>query len=218
MSGAFNKGTFVWSPEALEMLRAAHTKGDSMQSIASSLSKAFRMPISKSAICGKVFRLKLQRPDAFVPNTRGQGAKARKPPAEKPARPKAAEHDAASQRRLRDMARVEASKIAPAPEPTLKARNSDALALEPKGIMALGHSCCRWPLNMTADDGSVLFCGNDRGSARPYCPGHAQRASIKTRSPEQAAADAKTWAANVKRAGVNTKATRHFNTPLEIAA
>lgn len=216
MSGALKKSAFAWTPEALEILSESYSRGDTMQSIANVLSKRFSY-ISKSAICGKAFRLKLQRVEAFVPNPRG--GKARKVLAEKRARPKVTEHDAASQRRLRDMIRVEASKVAPpASEPPPKAHDSDALALAPKGIMALGHSCCRWPLNITADDGSFLYCGNDRGSARPYCPGHARRAWRVGRSPEQIAADAKTWAANVKRAGVNTKATRHFNTPIEVAA
>lgn len=217
MSGANNRGAFVWSADALKMLEVSYAKGDTMQSIADALARAFKVQISKSAVCGKAFRLKLVRSDTFAPNLRGNAPKASV--GVKRARPNITEQDAGRLRRLKDLQRIEADQAAGmASDPLPKAKNSDALALAPKGIMALGHGCCRWPLNVTADDGSVLFCGNDRGSARPYCLGHARIAWKSARTPDQIADEAKTWAENVQRAGVRQGATRHFNTPLAVAS
>lgn len=219
MSKAPKNTPFVWTDETREILETSYFRGDTMQSIATRLS-ALYTPITKSAICGMAFRLKLKRHADFVPNAHGAGSKARKVKPEKRVKlkPRITEQEAARLRRAKDLQKAEAKRATGEVMPRPVVQDSDLLAVEPKGIMALGNSCCRWPLNRTADDGSTLFCCNDRGSDRPYCPGHALLAWQKTRTPEQIEADKALRLVNVNRAGVNPKAARHFNTPFQMVA
>lgn len=192
-----NAKDFKWTDEATDRMRAMHAAGVSYNEMAKILSEEVGKAISRLAVQGRAYRIGLMRP---LPKRPEKAPKTIKPafskvqakaPSDAPARPAVS----ASERQ----------------------KQIDAIATDPKVIGDPGFSGCRWPLHRTADDGQILHCCNPR-SALPYCEDHARLAHQKLRSPEQIAADAKTWASNVVRAGVRQAATRHFNTPLVVAS
>lgn len=212
-----NAATFSWHDAAVSRLKVLHGRGDTFTQIARALSVEFGAPISRNAAIGKISRLGLSgsaetvkiKREAFAAR-RAMARPLKAPPVAKgPPNPTGSN----SIKRVH-VAPVETAPTASAAE---REREIDAIAANPKVMLDPAWSGCRWPLFRTADDGAILSCCNTKPFGQPYCEGHQRLNFQKARTPEQIAADAKIWARNIERSGANTKATRHFNTPLEVA-
>jgi len=212
-----NRESFKWSAESVEVLTRLNRQGQSFTEIAKAISAQFKAKVSRSAAIGKAQRIGLcgSKEDARQLQLR-RGAERRtvlgitkREPRAPTVKKSAPNPTGANSTRT----------YKPLPVMTISQRETylDAIANEPKTISHPGFGGCRWPLYRAADDGQVLMCCNAREVA-PYCADHTRFAFQKLRSADQIAADAKTWAANVVRSGVNQKAKRRFNGPLEMAA
>lgn len=188
MSGANNPANFVWSPEAIDILRELRTRGFSSGQISTELAKKFRAPVSRSAVIGKLSRLGIEGPSRDAQRASAKIERARlSPPKFKAAKtPKErVSKDGISERRVVDLIRVEKEKRAAAPP----AVDPDAMAVAPCCLLDLRNASCRWPINRTAPTGETQFCNNAKLDAGPYCAGHAARAFNRVISKEQREAE-----------------------------
>jgi hypothetical protein len=181
---------FIWSDEAIEFLTKGYAKGRAMSAIAAELSFKQGAEVSKSAVCGKAFRLGLKRDPDFVPHKKDSSAAALKIRPPKRQRVNPTEQEAARLRRLSDLkkahARGQAIPNLTRSSVSLEERRAemDAIAIEPKTITDPAFGGCRWPLYRTAEDGQTLHCCNARPNA-PYCQEHTFHAFQKYQWPEQ---------------------------------
>lgn len=172
--------SFPWSEQAVADLRKMRAEGSSASTIAGHLAAKFGHALTRSAVLGACYRLKIPLPPQQRESLLVRGGKISS------ARPAQARRwkEATAEPPIR---LFKPEKIVAAKTP---AGHPDDIATAPKGIMALTFNCCRWPLERTADDGSVLFCCNTRLEPSSFCEAHRARAVVKTRQRTQAEIDA----------------------------
>lgn len=137
----------VWLDEDIELLQRLWADGETAATIAGKLGF-----FSRSAVLGKVFRLRL-----------GSTGIARKPGVHEAAAPVASEFP---KRRRRG----------PQPQ-SLPAAKPD---LRHKSLFELTNTCCRWPYRRPGTE-KYFFCGvpeADLERGMPYCPRHMKRAYL----------------------------------------
>lgn len=193
MSGYRATNSFSWPEAAVSIMRDMHGRGESMTVIAAEISAKFDVAITRNAVIGKIHRMGLQRGAEYVrlqkaaqsvrANVRAENDRKRKARAASVTEKEAARL-AKYQRLVADRASPGAKVVSLTP-----LIHPDLIAESSKGIMDLVHSSCRWPLERQADDGSMLFCCNQKQEASSYCEGHAKRAFQKTQTKDQKALD-----------------------------
>ena len=147
----------IWTRERIALLKRLWTDGETATAIAAQL----RM--SKSAVLGKVFRLRL-RPaaNATAAAVRGNTAVPRR------------------RHKSRSPIKHRAKPAAPA-APTMASG---------KTLFELTNDCCRWPHGQPGTK-AFHFCGApgaDLEGGRPYCERHARRAYVGQRKTAATAA------------------------------
>lgn len=158
------KRTDIWPPARVKRMLALLARGKSSAEIA----KALGPPITRSAVLGKIHRLKLA-------GKLGAPYKAAKPekPKEDPAVAKA-KRVLARQHRLSYGFGAAALPTVSVPPRELEMTAYDAIDPRTPGLLRIedlkAHHC-RWPLN-NALGGEYYFCGDKRKGARPYCEKH----------------------------------------------
>jgi GcrA cell cycle regulator len=138
-----------WPPEDVALLKKLWTEGSSATEIAARLGG-----ISRSAVLGKVFRLRLPPAPA-----------GKIPPADKTAPTPAVSKQAPARRRR-------GAAAAPAPK-----RKRGGV---PKSLFELTNSCCRWPFRRPGTQ-KYFFCGVEEADLErgiPYCRCHMRRAYL----------------------------------------
>jgi GcrA cell cycle regulator len=150
-----------WTDERIEMLHALWANGETAQSIAD------RLAVSRSAVMGKIFRLRLD----------GGAAAAKSAIAQDVTAPTASIAVRTPVRRRR-------SKRPPAaPKPI------GAALRRGKSLLELTTTCCRWPHGEPGTP-RFFFCGApgaDLERGMPYCARHARRAYLVCNAPGKAA-------------------------------
>jgi GcrA cell cycle regulator len=159
----------VWTGRRIALLKELWAQGETATAIAAQL----RM--SRSAVLGKVFRLRLRpakkaaaaRPGAAALGRRRRGRASAKPQAmlTAPAAPAA-----------------RAAPATPATPATPAAPAAPAAPVAPvgKSLFELTNDCCRWPHGQPGTK-NFFFCGApgaDVEGGRPYCERHARRAYV----------------------------------------
>jgi GcrA cell cycle regulator len=163
---AFGRAPFDWSVERIALLRQRWAEGSTASSIAEELGSG----VSRSAVLGKVHRLKLRQPVFRQRHLRKEKAR-RRPPAPRPAV------------RSRPAGRRGPSKLMAA----FQALGLDAFFGEPDtrtvhqhagkafgpacGLLDLGAATCRWPVG-DPGEADFAFCGAAPFKRYPYCVGH----------------------------------------------
>ena len=135
-----------WTDDDIALLRKLWAKGETATTIAARLGG-----MSRSAVLGKIFRLRL------APQSARQGPS--------PQTPQTA-REAASIARRRGGA-----------QPPLPAAKTSA---GPKTVLELTNECCRWPFRRPGAE-RYFFCGAPEADLErgiPYCPRHMQRAYL----------------------------------------
>lgn len=151
-----------WTKERIARLKRLWAEGKSASVIAKELSAESGSElggVSRAAVLGKIFRLRLDRPEKPA-KTSAQGPKAagKKPLVASP-------NDLSARRR--------------GPEPSAQR------APERKSIFDLTNRCCRWPHGEPGTK-NFFFCGAagaDIENGLPYCPRHMRRAYIVPPNP-----------------------------------
>jgi len=141
-----------WTDERVETLKRFCGQGLAFSAIAE------RMGMTRSAVLGKAFRMKLRKTPAAPPRTRKRhsvtdnGKRILIPP------------------HVADMQKAEAAMKAVAPKQEPKKQPPDG-APAPLNVelLDLTDQNCRWPVN---DGGPFLFCGHDRAHGSSYCEFH----------------------------------------------
>jgi GcrA cell cycle regulator len=151
-----------WRDEDIALLKRLWAKGETAARIAEKLGG-----LSRSAVLGKIFRLRL-----------GPGAKQNPGKAPAKAAAKTSQRQQPARRRG----------VAP-PPPAAKARYS-------KTLFDLTNRCCRWPFKRPGTD-KYFFCGAEEADLEngiPYCARHMKRAylvppplAVRQRKPLRAA-------------------------------
>lgn len=149
--GVLNPRISAWNEATLDELRRGLAAHHSASWIAADIFRIHGWHVSRSAVCGKIFRLGLSNP---MSNPRPQKARGpRKPSVWKP-RPR------------------------PAPEP-VPIVEDDLIPLEQRrSLLELNNHTCRWPCGMPGE-AMFFFCGSltaDLNAGFPYCTAHAVRA------------------------------------------
>jgi len=167
----------AWTNERVALLKEMWADGSTAAAI------AVRLGISRSAVMGKIFRLRLRAaasvsmPKAQT-NAGSQGqesaAASRTVPSQPPQR--ALAHDAPARRRGR-AARQRRVKSSEAHRVPARRRG--------KTLLELTNETCRWPFGRP---GTTMFhfcgaSGADLENGRPYCADHAQRAYLTRAKP-----------------------------------
>jgi GcrA cell cycle regulator len=138
----------AWTAERVELLKNHLEAGFSCSEIARQIG------VSRNAVIGKIFRLKLSRPQnaRANPTPRERGATGRRP------------RTVFGQRRILMALYAE-------PQP---AAGEVAIANGQRcSLLELSQEKCRWPIsNPGAAD--FWFCGNKPVKGLPYCAGHAR--------------------------------------------
>jgi GcrA cell cycle regulator len=140
-----------WSVERVELLRKLWAEGETAAVIGARLGG-----MSRAAVLGKVFRLRLRAADAA-------GALSAKPKSQAGV---GAEEAIAPARRRRGQPRIK-----PAPP-------SPAVTTQHKTLFELTNVTCRWPHGRPGT-GKFFFCGAPEADLQrgiPYCALHMQRA------------------------------------------
>lgn len=187
---------FRWTPEAVDILRRLHDKGDSSRVIADALARHFKVPLTRNAVIGKRMRLGLERSEEFKAKARAtltrkqaearaREAERQRAIAERTATRLAAQRAADLERQQRSPSTKEDNVI------VLSARiHPDSFSVAPKTMMDPRYCGCKWPLERMADNGDMLFCCNDTpDTLDSYCTAHKARAYQKTRTPARIKAD-----------------------------
>jgi GcrA cell cycle regulator len=148
-------GDGIWTKERIALLKRLWVQGETATAIAVALGG-----LSRSAVLGKIFRLRLapakqattQNPKTKRKDNRQRGEAAR-----------AAQPDAPRRQRT--------AKTKPKARPT---------SLTHKTLLELTNNCCRWPYERTRRAG-YFFCGAagaDVARGIPYCAEHMRRAYV----------------------------------------
>jgi GcrA cell cycle regulator len=152
----------AWSNERIERLKLLWAGGASAQKIATQLGC-----VSRSAVLGKIFRLRLDSAAAAL------GA----PPADNVVADDSRVAQSLTRRRARGR-RADAS-------PQIDA---SPLRTFGKSLLELTNECCRWPQGRLGTRG-FFFCGApgaDLERGKPYCACHARRAYQARRARAEA--------------------------------
>jgi GcrA cell cycle regulator len=144
--------TDFWTKERIATLKRLRAQGKSASAIAKTLGG-----VSRAAVLGKIFRLRLGAVETSAKKTRQKaktaGQKLRRiPPQDQP------------ERRGR------------APEVAAKASRPSGR----KSLLELTNKCCRWPHGQPGTK-NFFFCGApgaDLENGLPYCPQHMRRAYV----------------------------------------
>lgn len=143
--------TSVWNEDTLAELRRGLDLKHSASWIAADIFRIHGWNVSRSAVCGKIFRLGLSNPMPLKRERKARGP--RKPSAWKPA-----------------------PRPAPEPAPIVE---DDLIPLEQRrSLLELDNHTCRWPCGMPGE-AVFFFCGSltaDLNAGLPYCTAHAVRA------------------------------------------
>jgi GcrA cell cycle regulator len=163
-TGSYRKPTdFDWTTDRVVRLKVLWAEGDTAEAIAGKLGCR-----SRSAVIGKIFRLKLA-PRALRPGRRADAGRP-KPPAlaRKIARKRLVSNGSTFELRTKE-------------EPILPVMDdgADIPLAQRKTLMQLDRLTCRWPFgDPPAKD--FFFCGGVVLSHHAYCPYHAGLASAGT--------------------------------------
>jgi len=147
--GAVSMRGESWTPERVEMLRKLWSEGETAAVIADRLGV-----MSRSAVLGKIFRLRLPMADAGVANQKGA------------ATGEPGESIVGPARRRRSAARIR------------RAKPPVAKATQHKTLLELTNTTCRWPHGRPGTE-KFFFCGApeaDLEQGIPYCARHMRRA------------------------------------------
>ena len=153
----------AWDDETLDLLKRLWREGKTATVIAARLGG-----MSRSAVMGKIHRLRLGAAKA------GKGTKSPKAKTKRRAKTRSEESSAAAEH--------------PAPSRRRRGHQVADIAKEPcaaagpgrKTLFELTNTCCRWPLGRQGGKG-FFFCGAieaDLENGRPYCERHMRRAYI----------------------------------------
>jgi GcrA cell cycle regulator len=141
----------VWTAERIELLRTLWANGETADAIAAQLGG-----LSRSAVLGKIYRLRLHTSEA---------------PLNAPAKKRAPDKHASSEGLARRRQRTKYKKRTPAvPAP--------ASVRQYKSLLELTNTTCRWPHGRPGTD-RFFFCGAPEADLErgiPYCALHMQRA------------------------------------------
>lgn len=169
----------VWNqhPGMLERLRAlwADPGSGSSSAIADTLNREYKTNVSRSAVCGKIFRLNITKRKAG-PAHFGMPAQAAKIARPAPVRVAA-----------RVVPKLAAQPPLPSAPPAVLRKG--AARKFPDGVhlqdLRPGFAQCRWPMWGDRDQPSLIFCGEDLAIG-PYCAEHAQRSYSSNQARQQA--------------------------------
>jgi GcrA cell cycle regulator len=147
--------TETWTPERVQQLRSSVVNGLTCSQIAAQIG------VTRNAVIGKIHRLGLSpgRPP-------GAAIRACPPRVRRPRPPAAAGQ--------RQVLRLMWSEGAPVADAATAPGAVDSA--QPCSLLDLDRGKCRWPLNGTACDGDLVFCGNAAIDGFSYCAGHARMA------------------------------------------
>jgi GcrA cell cycle regulator len=135
----------VWTGRRIALLKQLWAQGETATAIAAHLQ------MSRAAVLGKVFRLRLRPAKKAAAARRGAAALGRRRRGRAPAKPQA----------------KPAAPVAP-------------VAPVGKSLFELTNDCCRWPHGQPGT-ATFFFCGApgaDVEGGRPYCERHARRAYV----------------------------------------
>lgn len=159
---------FRWTDTAVETLKRNWMDGHTATDIAKLMGG-----VSRSAVLGKVHRLKLDRGKSNIQFRTKPGPKSR-PEVAKPRRRNRALKPTALQAALAALpAMATEAPIAPDANDIARVSSND---LEP-------HHC-RWPCGEVTNLDAPVYCGEPKLGIYPYCPEHARRAYAATSGPE----------------------------------
>ena len=143
----------VWTDETIAELRRGLDLNHSASWIADDIFRIHGWKVSRSAVCGKIFRLGLNNP---MPVTRERKARG-------PRKPRVAIGDRGWQAKPRMVKVVE-------PEPIM----DEAIPLhQRRTLLELGPDECKWPCGDPVLP-DFYFCGGSRIEGLSYCPFHAR--------------------------------------------
>jgi GcrA cell cycle regulator len=134
--------TAAWTAERIELLKTCFEAGFSCREI------ALEIGVSRNAVIGKIFRLKLSREGDQRCSERKGGPKV--------------------QRRVTQHRIMMALRAEPQPAEEMPLQNGHRCSL-----LELSKQKCRWPIS-NACDVALWFCGNKPVEGLPYCAGHAR--------------------------------------------
>jgi len=146
----------AWDDETLALLKRLWSEGKTATAIAAALGG-----MSRSAVLGKIFRLRL--------GAAGGAPKAKRAAKAGNKKPLAATRHPAPSRRRRGRTMTDPAKAPRAPAGSRR-----------KTLLELTNTCCRWPLSRPGGKG-FFFCGAadaDIEGGKPYCDRHMRRAYI----------------------------------------
>lgn len=153
----------IWTDEKLDLLKQLWAGGATAQVIAD------RLGISRSAVMGKIFRLRLE-PSKALPPSAIQGA--------------AAPHGSGKKRRREARPAAAESTNSPARRRRGKRQDAAQAAIKTnargKSLLELTNDSCRWPHGRPGT-ARFFFCGvagADLERGMPYCARHARRAYL----------------------------------------
>jgi GcrA cell cycle regulator len=152
-----------WPEERVVRLRVLWEAGRTAEEIAAELG------VSRSAIMGKIHRLRLQAASATAKSNWQQG----KAPLPECARPDLAAQSEIPLASLLDAPPARRRKR----QPRLPAKLNGAAKPQRKSLVELDSQSCRWPLGNSRTK-KTLFCGAPANLERgqPYCKAHSRRA------------------------------------------
>jgi GcrA cell cycle regulator len=166
----------VWTGERIELLKTLWAAGETAPAIAA------RLGMSRSAVLGKIFRLRLP-PVPGAPAGQGQ------PDVAAPVRRHRVRRNKVRRRRAR-----RAKPPAPAAA-TTKMTAPAKMAAPPKppgkSLFELTNRCCRWPFGRPGTK-NFYFCGADGADVagdKPYCDEHMRRAYVAGKKPKSSMAE-----------------------------
>jgi GcrA cell cycle regulator len=148
-----------WTTERIALLKRLWAQGNTANAIAAELGG-----LSRSAVLGKIFRLRLAPPNlAATQNSKTKREAKREEKHKRGKAARATQPDTPQRRR--------AAKAKP------KARSKTSTR---KTLLELTNDCCRWPYERTRRSG-YFFCGAvgaDIARGISYCPQHMRRAYV----------------------------------------
>jgi GcrA cell cycle regulator len=147
--------TAAWTAERIEQLKAGFEAGLSCREI------ALEIGLSRNAVIGKIFRLKLSRAGSRRYSERKAGPRVQR---------------RVTQQRIMMALRAEPSH----PAEEVPSQNG------PCSLLELGEQKCRWPISQPCEV-AFWFCGNQPVAGLPYCAGHARMAYRATSSANRSA-------------------------------
>lgn len=171
--------TDSWTAERIELLRKLWAQGETAATIATRLGG-----LSRSAVLGKIFRLRLDTAAAKPSQQRGKTAKSTKRPG---SQAKAA-GTASTARPLLTVADFLARRRHGARDQAMQ--NPPQALSSHKTLFELTNNTCRWPHGRPGS-GTFFFCGAagaDLERGIPYCERHMRRAYTVPELAAEAAA------------------------------